>query len=111
MDYLVEQGIGLEVCLTSNVQTSSVRSLASHPAQRILQHGVKMNLNTDDPGISGIDLPHEYEWAAPRAGLSRKMIRTAQANALDMAFLDEAEKKELLARKKRPGDGAKIIKR
>jgi hypothetical protein len=38
------------------------------------------------------------------------MIRTAQANALDMAFLDEAEKKELLARKKRPGDSAKIIK-
>lgn len=110
MDYLAEQGIGLEVCLTSNVQTSSVSSLASHPAQRILQHGVKMNLNTDDPGISGSDLPHEYEWAAPRAGLSRKMTRTAQANALDMAFLDDSEKKALLARKKRSGDGAKIIK-
>jgi adenosine deaminase len=99
MDFLAKSEIGLEVCLTSNVQTSSVSSLASHPAQLLLQHGVKMNLNTDDPGISGIDLPHEYEWAAPRAGLSRNMIRSAQINGLEMAFIDDAIKNELLARK------------
>ena len=100
MDYLAESGIGLEVCLTSNVQTSSVSELRSHPARQILQHGVKMNLNTDDPGISGIDLPHEFNCAAPAAGLSGSMIRAAQINGLDMAFLDAQEKETLRARKR-----------
>jgi len=95
MDYLAESGIGLEVCLTSNVQTSSVSDLPNHPARQILEHGVKMNLNTDDPGISGIDLPHEFNRAAPAAGLSADMIRTAQINGLDMAFLDAPAKEAL----------------
>lgn len=101
MDYLAAKGIGLEVCLTSNVQTSSVKDLASHPARQILQHGVKMNLNTDDPGISGIDLPHEFNRAAPAAGLNGQMIRAAQINGLDMAFLDDAGKNALRASKQR----------
>lgn len=99
MDYLAAQGVGLEICLTSNVQTSTVKDLPSHPARALLEHGVKMNLNTDDPAISGIDLLHEYEVAAPLAGLDRAMIRQLQANALDMAFVSAAEKSVLLARR------------
>jgi len=97
MDYLAESGIGLEVCLTSNVHTSTVKALADHPARRILQHGVKMNLNTDDPGISGIDLPHEFNRAAPAAGLNASMIRAAQINGFEMAFLEDSEKSALRA--------------
>lgn len=99
MDYLANRGIGLEVCLTSNVQTSAVASLEQHPARHLMHYGVKMNLNTDDPGISGIDLPYEYEVAAPRAGLTQDMVRRAQANALDMAFLSPTEKSALAALK------------
>ncbi len=99
MDYLAESEIGLEICLTSNVQTSTVADLASHPARQLYEHGVKINLNTDDPGISGINLAHEYEIAAPRAGLDPSMIRCAQVNALNMAFLEPAEKSALVRRK------------
>jgi adenosine deaminase len=100
MDYLAQQGIGLEVCLTSNVHTSTVIDLASHPARQLLQHGVKISLNTDDPGISGIDLAHEYQVAAPLAGLDRAMLRQIQLNALDMAFLSAADKSSLRAQKR-----------
>jgi adenosine deaminase len=99
MDYLVERGVGLEVCLTSNIHTSLVHDLPSHPARALLQYGLKLNLNTDDPAISGIDLPHEYEVAAPLAGLDQSMVRQMQANALDMAFLSAAEKSALSAKK------------
>lgn len=99
LDYLAEQGTGLEVCITSNVQTSTVPDFASHPAKRILEHGIHMCLNTDDPGISGIDLPHEYEVAAGRAGLDAVMTRQAQRFALDMAFLSRAEKEALVAKR------------
>lgn len=96
---LVTRGIGLEVCLTSNVHTSTVRDYASHPARRLLAEGVRLCLNTDDPGISGIDLPHEYDVAAPAAGLDRAAIHALQRNALDMAFIGPDERRELLARK------------
>ena len=99
MDYLAAQGTGLEVCLTSNIHTSTYRSLASHPVRKLMQHGIVLNLNTDDPGISGIDLPYEYDIAAPLAGLDRNMTHQAQANALQMAFLSQGEREELLLNK------------
>ncbi|WP_263080925.1 adenosine deaminase [Endozoicomonas sp. Mp262] len=95
MDYLVEHNIGIESCLTSNVQTSTCESLASHPLKRFLEHGVLATLNTDDPAVEGIELPHEYEIAAPAAGLSQKDICQCQENGLAVAFLSDQEKAEL----------------
>jgi len=85
--------------VTSNVQTSTVRDFACHPAKRLLERGVRLCLNTDDPGISGIDLPHEYEVAAGKAGLDATMTRQAQKHALEMAFLSSAEKADLVKKK------------
>ena len=99
VDYLVEQGIGLEIAITSNVQIGVVDDYRGHPVKEILERGITANLNTDDPAISGIDLRHEYEVAAPAAGLSPEQARKAQANALDMAFLSSEEKAALRARK------------
>ncbi|GAA0484868.1 MULTISPECIES: adenosine deaminase [Tatumella] len=95
MDYLAEYGIGIESCLTSNIQTSTVASLQEHPLKSFLQHGVMACLNTDDPAVQGIELPHEYQVAAPAAGLSPEEIRQAQENGLYMAFLSQAEKQAL----------------
>jgi len=99
VEYLAEQRIGLEVSITSNVQIGTVDDYASHPVVEIMKQGLLANLNTDDPAISGIDLRHEYEVAAPRAGLSAAQTRQAQANALEMAFLPEEEKRALLVKK------------
>jgi adenosine deaminase len=101
IDLLGERGIGLEINLTSNLQTSSVASLAEHPMKAFLERGLLATLNTDDPVISGIDLRHEYEVAAPAAGLTPAQIRQAQANALEIAFLSR-EEKETLRRAKLP---------
>lgn len=99
LDYLAENGIGIESNLTSNVQTSSTPDYASHPMRLFMEHGILTNLNTDDPGISNIDLAYEYEVAAPAAGLSPEMIRRSQHNALEMAFLTSEDKQSLLASK------------
>lgn len=97
LDYLAERRIGVESCLTSNVQTSCVPAYSAHPLRRFLEHGILATINTDDPGISGITLRYEYEVAAPQAGLNAAQIRQAQANALEVAFLSEAEKQTLRA--------------
>jgi adenosine deaminase len=95
LDYLAENHIGVESCLTSNVQTSCVPDYSSHPLKTFLINGIFATINTDDPGISGIDLPYEYNVAAPQAGLTRAHIRQAQINALEVAFLSDNEKIEL----------------
>jgi adenosine deaminase len=98
MDYLAEHRIGIEANLTSNVQTNTVPNLSAHPLRQFLQRGLLATINTDDPGISGIDLRHEFEVAAPAAGLSAAEIAQTQRNALEIAFLSPAEKAELIAR-------------
>lgn len=97
--YMAEHGIGVEANLTSNVQTSTVPSYHAHPLKALLEAGVLATINTDDPGISNIALPYEYEVAAPKAGLTPGQIFQAQQNALTLAFLPDSEKQDLLARK------------
>lgn len=98
LDYLAEHRIGVECNLTSNVQTSTVQDYASHPIRVFLEKGILATLNTDDPGISAIDLHYEYDVAAPAAGLTSEMIRKAQMNSLSTAFLGESEKQVLVNR-------------
>ncbi|MBU1661624.1 MAG: adenosine deaminase [Chloroflexi bacterium] len=99
MDYMLEHRIGVEANLTSNLQTTTVPDLISHPARELLERGLLVTLNTDDPGVSAIDLPHEYNVAAPAAGLTPDQIRQTQRNALEVAFISAEEKTALAARK------------
>jgi len=100
VERLAAERIGIESCLTSNVQTGTVPSFAEHPLRRFLAAGVPATINTDDPAISGIDLANEYEVAAPAAGLSPKWTRQAQLNALEVAFLTDDERRQLLQKKR-----------
>jgi adenosine deaminase len=97
IDFLLENRIAIEANLTSNVHTSTIPDLASHPLRHMLARGLNASINTDDPGVSAIDLPHEFEIAAPAAGLSSEQIRQAQINALETAFLSEEQKAALRA--------------
>ena len=92
IDFMLENSIAIEANLTSNVHTSTIPDLASHPLRHMLARGLVASINTDDPGVSAIDLPFEFEVAAPGAGLSREQIRQAQLNALKTAFLSKEEK-------------------
>ena len=96
MDYLASHKIGVESCLTSNVQTSCVADYPAHPLRTFLEAGIPATLNTDDPGISGINLHYEYNVAAPQAGLTQALIHRAQVNALEVAFLTREEKLALM---------------
>lgn len=99
MDYLRDNRIGIESCLTSNIQTSTVESLTTHPLKAFLDHGVLATINTDDPAVQGIELDNEYSHAATAAGLDLSDIHKAQRNAVEIAFLSEADKKALLTMK------------
>jgi adenosine deaminase len=95
MDLLRERRIGIEANLTSNVQTSTVPDYASHPLKKFLESGLLATINTDDPGISGIDLAYELDVAAPAAGLDESQVIRALENAWEIAFLGPEEKARL----------------
>jgi adenosine deaminase len=86
MDELGNRQIGIECCLTSNVHTSTVAAYSSHPLRHFLERGLLATINTDDPGISGITLDHEFETAAPLAGLTEANILLARENAVRVAW-------------------------
>lgn len=74
-----ERGTTFEVCLTSNYQTGSVAKLSTHPFKQMMDAGLKVTLNTDDPSISQITLSDEYQLACSEFGL-------AHSDLLDMVF-------------------------
>jgi adenosine deaminase len=93
-----ERGIALDMCPTSNRITNAVPSLAAHPARRLLREGLLVTLNTDDPGLFGIDLTHEYRVAVEDLGFTEDDLRRATANAIDVSFLPEDVKSDARAR-------------
>jgi len=99
LDFIGERGIGLEINLTSNLQTGAVESMAVNPLAQFLRRGLEASINTDDPVISAIDLPYEFNVAAPLAGITATLTRQAQINELKGAFLSSSEREELLRRK------------
>ncbi|MFB2686045.1 adenosine deaminase [Shewanella mangrovisoli] len=99
MEYLAKHRIGIESCPTSNLHTSTVSSYAEHPFRTFMDAGVLISLNTDDPGVSAIDIKHEYRIAKSELGLSDAELAQVQRNGVEMAFLSESERKVLYAAK------------
>ncbi len=99
INLMVEKRIGVEVCLTSNLHTSTVPSYSAHPLKQQMDLGLLATINTDNSGISPITLKHEFTFAAKAAGLTPEDTRKAQKNALEIAFLSDAEKDDLLEMK------------
>jgi len=96
MDYLALHQIGIESCPTSNIHTSTVSDYESHPIAKFLDHGINVSLNTDDPGVSDIDIEYEYTVAAKAIGLTPAQLLTLQQNGLRQAYLSASEKQQLI---------------
>ena len=94
---LRESQVPLEVCPTSNVCTRQVPGLAEHPLPRMLEAGLFVTLNSDDPPMFGTTLTEEYRRAASVLGLSRAQLAGLAANGVRASFLDDKAKQALLA--------------
>jgi adenosine deaminase/aminodeoxyfutalosine deaminase len=84
--HLAEKKIPLEVCITSNLRTGAVASLAEHPVKRLFDAGVPIILNTDDPALFACTLTSEYELARSAFGFSEEQLEGLAKNAFAFAF-------------------------
>ncbi|HZD72113.1 MAG TPA: adenosine deaminase [Actinomycetes bacterium] len=89
--------IPLEVCPTSNVCTGIVADLAAHPLPRLIEEGLLVTLNSDDPPMFGTSLRDEYITAARVLGIGPAGLRDLARNAARTAFLPQAGAQALLA--------------
>src|SRR5438034_4049751 len=84
--YVIERKIPLEMCLTSNLHTHTVASLAEHPFKRYLDQGVVVTLNTDGRLVDGISLTDEYFVAQSVLGLTKADLARVVLNACESAL-------------------------
>jgi adenosine deaminase len=79
---LADEGVCLDVCPTSNVQLKVVDSLASHPLPALLDAGVMVSLNADDPLFFGSGVLAEYELARHTFGLDDATLAHIAASSI-----------------------------
>ena len=98
LDEVIERRIPLEMCLTSNVHTHTVRSVADHPFKQYLQRGVVVTLNTDGRLMDGVTLTDEYYTAHTALGMTPEDLVRVVLNTCESAFLPEFERVALVSR-------------
>jgi adenosine deaminase len=98
MRYVNDHRIPLEVCLSSNVQTRAVRTMAVHPFGRYFRSGLRVTINTDSRLISATDVSREIAIASRAFRLGPYEIKRIVINGFKSAFLPYAEKARTLRR-------------
>jgi adenosine deaminase len=96
-----ERQTALEVCMTSNYQSGVVDSLEAHPLMKLMDAGLNVTINTDDPSISRITLSHEYYNACEDLHMSQSMLRERIVAAAQAGFLSDNEKATLVSNLKK----------
>jgi adenosine deaminase len=96
--FLREQGIHLEVCPSSNLQTNVYREMAEHALDTLYRAGLSVGISTDARTITDITLQREYQNMRDTFAWTNKEFLQCNLNAIGAAFLPDDVKKRLSAR-------------
>ena len=97
VERLVADDVCLDVCPTSNLMLSVVKSLDEHPLARFVEAGVACSLNGDDPLLFGPGLLEEYTLARDRLGLDDEALASVARSSVTHSGAPEARKAAALA--------------
>ncbi len=93
MDLVKEKGIVLEMCPMSNWLSSAVDGgHPAHPIKKYLDYGIKVTINSDDPGLFGSSLIDDYKILAEHHGFTEKEFNRCNQIAFDACFIKDKEK-------------------
>jgi adenosine deaminase len=86
---VIERGIIIEACPTSNVHTGVIASVEAHPLVKWLDRGVRVCVNADNTFLSGVNARDEYENVRRIDGMDeakwRKLVETGHQGAFRRA--------------------------
>jgi aminodeoxyfutalosine deaminase len=84
--YLAQHQIPVEVSPTSNIATRAVATFAEHPLRRMVEAGVPVSINSDDPPMFSTTLTAEYGVAAALLDLDEAGVAELALAAVDHSF-------------------------
>ena len=87
----------LTVCPMSNVRLRAVDTMADHPLPALMDAGLLVTVNSDDPAYFGGYVDDNYRALAEHLNLDTERLRTLARNSFEASFLPAARKKELIA--------------
>tara|TARA_B100002049_G_scaffold125541_2_gene92939 strand:- start:418 stop:1521 length:1104 start_codon:yes stop_codon:yes gene_type:complete len=97
IERLVRDEISLGVCPRSNVSLGIYPDWASHPLPRLLDAGVRVTLNTDDPVPLGTTLEADWAVAAAQFGFTEADLAGFARRSIEASFAPDDLKRDLLA--------------
>ncbi len=95
---LATEQIPLTVCPLSNIRLKVFPRMADHNLGRLLQQGLCVTVNSDDPAYFGGYVLANYMAVAKALALSRAQLRQLARNSITASFLDAPAKQHWLAR-------------
>ena len=93
IQYLIKKQITLETCPLSNYLTQSFPTYEGHPLRALIDSGLKITLNSDDPGIFGSTLSDDYQLAHQVHQVSAAEFTKLNQTAAEASFIS-LEKKQ-----------------
>lgn len=96
VEYLREKQIPLEVCPTSNVCLKVYPSLEEHSLPGLLEQGLYITINSDDPPMFNTTLTNEYLAGQQTYGWDAKLIQQIVLNAVKVTLLPEQERMDMV---------------
>jgi adenosine deaminase len=91
VERLVAEHIPLTVCPLSNVKLRVFDTLQDHPIRHMLERGLMVTINSDDPAYFGGYVGDNYAATAEALGMSRDEMRRVARNSFEASFLTDAE--------------------
>jgi len=98
LNYINDHRIALEICLTSNVHTGSVKSYESHPFKFYYDYGLRVTLNTDNRLVSNTTLTKEYMIAHRLYNLGIRDFKEIIIGGFKSAFLPHRTRTAMIRR-------------
>jgi adenosine deaminase len=95
MKMLIDQNIPLEVCPYSNYLTQAFKTHEEHPLKKLIDAGVAVTLNSDDPGMFASTLTDDYWIAHAYQKLSFIDFYKCNETAFKHSFISEKEKSKV----------------
>jgi adenosine deaminase len=96
LERLREEQVPLTVCPLSNVRLRCFPTMEEHPAKRMLEEGLCVTVNCDDPAYFGGYVFENYAALRDGLGFGHEDFRKVAENSFRASFLDEGEKKRRL---------------
>jgi adenosine deaminase len=94
---LSRDGIPLTVCPISNVALRVVDRIENHPLPRLIEAGIKVTVNSDDPAYFGGYVGDNYQALVDGLGFDSTQLVALARNSIEASFLDAERKAALLA--------------